>query len=52
MPLPERRERHNAMFQVLSHNDLQHWVDSFLAELEREASISSRLEQIPIAVSE
>ena len=52
MPLPERRERHNAMFQVLSHNDLQHWVDSFLAELEREPSISSRLEQIPIAVSE
>ena len=52
MPLPERRERHNAMFQVLSQNDLQHWVDSFLAELEREPSISSRLEQIPIAVSE
>ena len=52
MPLPERRDRHNATFQVLSHNDLQHWVDSFLAELDREPSISSRLEQIPIAVSE
>jgi hypothetical protein len=24
MPLPERRDRHNAIFQVLSHNDIQH----------------------------
>ena len=38
MPLPERRERHNAMFRVLSHNDIQHWAGSFLTELEREPS--------------
>ena len=30
MPLSERRDRHNAMFQVLSHNDVQHWASSFL----------------------
>ena len=51
MPLPERRDRHNAMFQVLSHNDIQHWAGSFLAELEREPSALSRLEQVPFVVS-
>ena len=27
MPLAQRRERHDALFQVLSHNDIQHWAD-------------------------
>jgi trehalose 6-phosphate synthase len=51
MPRPERRDRHNAMFQVLSHNDIQHWAGSFLTELEREPSTPSRLEQMPFVVS-
>jgi trehalose 6-phosphate synthase len=51
MPRPERRDRHNAMFQVLSHNDIQHWAGSFLMELEREPSTPSRLEQMPFVVS-
>src|SRR5271170_1358856 len=51
MPLPERRDRHSAMFRVLSHNDIQHWAGSFLAELEREPSAPSQLEQMPLVVS-
>ena len=33
MPLAERLglERHDALFCVLSHNDIQHWADRFLA---------------------
>ena len=50
MPLPERRDRHNAMFQALSHNDIRHWASSFLTELEREPSTPSGLEQMPFAV--
>ena len=47
MPLAERRERHDALFQVLSHNDIQHWADRFLTALEREPQPLSRLEQMP-----
>jgi trehalose 6-phosphate synthase len=47
MPLAERRERHDALFRVLSHNDIQHWADRFLAALEREPMALSRLEQMP-----
>ena len=47
MPLAERRERHDALFQVLSHNDIQHWADRFLTALEREPRALSRLEQMP-----
>ncbi|MGB6722173.1 MAG: trehalose-6-phosphate synthase, partial [Terracidiphilus sp.] len=47
MPLAERRERHDALFQVLSHNDIQHWADRFLTALEREPRPLSRLEQMP-----
>jgi len=35
MPLAERRERHDSLFRVLSHNDIQHWADRFLTALER-----------------
>jgi hypothetical protein len=28
MPPAERRQRHDALFRVLSHNDIQHWADS------------------------
>jgi trehalose 6-phosphate synthase len=36
MSLGERRERHDAMFQTLSRNDIRHWAQGFLTELERE----------------
>src|SRR5204863_9665963 len=33
MPLEERRERHEALFRVISQNDVQSWGDRFLAAL-------------------
>jgi trehalose 6-phosphate synthase len=49
MPLAERQERHNAVFRVLSHNDIQYWADRFLSELEREPTALSRPEhQLPV----
>jgi trehalose-6-phosphate synthase len=42
MPLAERRQRHDALFQVLSHDDIQHW-----AALEREPKPLSQLEKMP-----
>jgi trehalose 6-phosphate synthase len=47
MPLAERRERHDVLFRVLSHNDIQHWADRFLTTLERRPRAFSRLEQMP-----
>jgi trehalose 6-phosphate synthase len=47
MPLAERRERHDALFRVLSHNDIQHWADRFLTALERKPEPLSPLEQMP-----
>jgi trehalose 6-phosphate synthase len=47
MPLAERRERHDSLFRVLSHNDIQHWADRFLTALERKPTDSGRLEQMP-----
>ena len=47
MPLAQRRERHDALFRVLSHNDIRHWADGFLAALEREPTALSQLEQMP-----
>jgi trehalose 6-phosphate synthase len=51
VPLAERRERHDALFRVLSHNDIQHWADRFLAALEREPTALSQLEKMPSAES-
>jgi len=47
MPLVERRQRHEALFRVLLHNNVQHWADRFLTALEREPTSLSRLEQMP-----
>jgi trehalose 6-phosphate synthase len=47
MPLAERRERHDSLFRVLSHNDIKHWAESFLTALEREPEVPSQLEQMP-----
>ena len=46
MPLAERRERHDSLFRVLSHNDIQHWADRFLTALERAPMPLSQLEQM------
>jgi trehalose-6-phosphate synthase len=47
MPLVQRRERHNSLFEILSHNDVQYWAARFLGELEREPASSSKLGQVP-----
>jgi hypothetical protein len=39
------------LFRVLSHNDIQHWADRFLAALEREPTALSQLEKMPSAES-
>jgi trehalose 6-phosphate synthase len=46
MPLAERRERHDSLFRVLSHNNIQHWADRFLTALERNPRALSQLEQM------
>jgi trehalose 6-phosphate synthase len=46
MPLPERRERHKANFDVLARNDIQAWADRFLAALQREPKMPLRVERI------
>jgi trehalose-6-phosphate synthase len=46
MPLAERRERHDSLFRILSHNNSQHWADSFVAALERTPKAPSQLEQM------
>jgi trehalose 6-phosphate synthase len=35
MPLEERRQRHAELFKVLSENDIGHWADRFLTQLEQ-----------------
>jgi trehalose 6-phosphate synthase len=47
MALAERRDRYDSLFKVLSHNDIQHWADRFLAALEQEPRALSELEQMP-----
>jgi trehalose-6-phosphate synthase len=46
MPLAERRERHNALFRVLSDNNVQRWADRFVATLERKPKAISQLEDM------
>jgi trehalose 6-phosphate synthase len=46
MPLAERRERHDSLFRVLSHDDIQHWADRFVAALERKPKAPSQVEQM------
>jgi trehalose 6-phosphate synthase len=42
MPLPERRERWNAMMQVLRHNDITFWRKTFLNALTEKAPTAQR----------
>jgi trehalose 6-phosphate synthase len=39
MPLEERRSRHDALFQVLTANDVESWGDRFLIALTRPVKI-------------
>jgi len=39
MPLEERRNRHKALMQVISDNDLKSWGELFLASLTKEADL-------------
>ena len=41
MPLEERRERHNAMYATLLHNDIDHWAERFIATLTRPPRVSA-----------
>ena len=46
MPLQERRDRHDALFKVLSRNDIQFWADRFLKALERPPTPVGRFEEM------
>ena len=37
MPLPERKRRHAALYQVLVDNDITHWANRFLDRLNKPA---------------
>jgi trehalose 6-phosphate synthase len=43
MPLPERRERHAAMMQVLRRNDIASWTRRFVEALEHSQSTDTRV---------
>ena len=46
MPLEERRTRHEALFQVISENDLKSWGELFLASLTQKADLPLWREQL------
>jgi|SoiMethySBSTD1v2_1073268.scaffolds.fasta_scaffold153619_2 trehalose 6-phosphate synthase len=46
MPLPERRERHAAMMQVLRRNDIVAWTRRFFDALEQSAQADARVRAI------
>jgi trehalose 6-phosphate synthase len=51
MPLDERRARHEALFHVISRDDLDSWGQHFLAELTKDAGLAARHEQLSLAPS-
>ena len=46
MPLPERRERHAAMLQVLKRNDIASWTRRFVEALEQAQSSDARMRAV------
>jgi trehalose 6-phosphate synthase len=46
MPLPERRERHAAMMQVLKRNDIAAWTRRFVETLEQTQSSDARVRAV------
>jgi trehalose 6-phosphate synthase len=51
MPLEERRTRHEALFRVISENDLKSWGELFLATLTKTADVPRWREQIGVVPS-
>jgi len=49
MPLGERRSRHEALFRIISYNDLNSWGQHFLANLTNAADLPLWHEQLGIA---
>src|ERR1043166_5784240 len=49
MPLPERRGRYNALFQVLKVNDVETWGERFLLALTQPPNVSNWLRQTGIS---
>jgi trehalose 6-phosphate synthase len=49
MPLEERRSRHQALFQVISDNDLNSWGEHFLAVLTKDAATPPLQERLGLA---
>jgi trehalose 6-phosphate synthase len=49
MPLPERRGRYNALFQVLKVNDVETWGERFLLALTQPLNVSNWLRQTGIS---
>ena len=43
MPLTERRERYKAIFEAISHNDIDTWAARFLVALQREHATDSAI---------
>jgi trehalose 6-phosphate synthase len=43
MPLPERRERHAAMLEVLKRNDITTWTRRFVEALEQAQREATRV---------
>jgi len=48
MPLDERRTRHQALFQVISDNDLNSWGEHFLAVLTKDEASPPRREELDV----
>ena len=48
MTLEERRTRHQALFQVISDNDLKSWGEHFLVALTNDAASPLRHEQLGV----
>jgi trehalose 6-phosphate synthase len=46
MPIEERQQRYEALFRVISRNDIQLWADRFLSALSRLPASPSRYEQL------
>ena len=46
MPLPERRERHAAMMQVLRRNDIAAWTRRFVDALEQSQPSDARVRAV------
>jgi trehalose 6-phosphate synthase len=46
MPLEERRQRHEALFHVISENDIRSWGERFLSTLTQEGDLPSWREQL------